>query len=69
MLRNSRRNPMISAHSMMKGNFDFNKAPLAPPGTKVIVHEKINRRHTWVQHEVQVWYIVPAVKHYQFHKA
>ena len=40
MLRPSRRNPNISAHEMMEGNFYFNKKLLAPPGTKFIVHEK-----------------------------
>ena len=30
------------AHSKIEGKFDFNKTPLAPPGIKVIVNEKIN---------------------------
>ena len=39
MLRPSRCNPNISVHAMMEVNFDFNKIPLASPGTKVIVNE------------------------------
>ena len=38
MLRNSKHDPKISAHVIMEGNFDFNKNPLVPPGTKVIVN-------------------------------
>ena len=48
---------------MMEGNFDFNKTPLAPPGTKFIVHKKPNRSHTWGQHGIQGWYIGPLVEH------
>ena len=36
MLRVSRRHPQISAYTVLEGVFDFNKTPLAPPGTKVV---------------------------------
>ena len=39
MMMPSRRNPNISAHKIMAGNFDFNKTPLEQPDNKVIVHE------------------------------
>jgi hypothetical protein len=39
LLRNSRVNPKLSAYAYLFGNFNFNKTPLAPPGTKVIVHK------------------------------
>ena len=55
-------------HAMIEGNFDFNKNPLAPTGTKVILHEKPNRRRTWFQHGVQGWHIVPEVEHYRCYK-
>ena len=67
-LRHSIHNPNISDHAMMEGNFDFNKTPLAPPGTNVIVNEKPNRRRTWGQDRIQVWYIGPAVEHYYCYK-
>ena len=38
LLRKSRINPKLSAYSQMEGAFYFNKTPLAPVGTKVIVH-------------------------------
>jgi hypothetical protein len=40
LLRSSRVNPKLSAYAYLSGNFDFNKTPLAPPGTKVVVHLK-----------------------------
>ena len=42
----------VSAHAMMEGNFDFNKTPLEPPGTKVMVNEKPNKRSIWGQNGV-----------------
>eukprot|EP00978_Attheya_sp_CCMP212_P008992 scaffold21179_cov47-Attheya_sp.AAC.3 len=40
LLRGSRLNPKLSAYAQIHGAFDFNRTPLAPPGTKVLVHEK-----------------------------
>jgi hypothetical protein len=40
LLRQSRINPMVSAHAQLYGHYDFNQAPMAPPGTRVISHEK-----------------------------
>lgn len=40
LMRQSRLNPRLSAEAQLNGAFDFNKTPLAPPGTRVIVHEK-----------------------------
>ena len=68
MLRPSRLKPKISAHEMMEGNFEFNKTPLAPPGTKAIFNEKLNKRRTWGYHGVQGWCIEPAVDHCQCYK-
>ena len=36
LLRPSRINPRLSADAQLNGIFDFNRTPLAPPGTKVI---------------------------------
>ena len=36
LLRNSHRNPQLSAEAHLNGNFDYNTAPLAPPGTKIV---------------------------------
>jgi hypothetical protein len=47
MLRTSRINPKLSAATHIFGQYDFNRAPMAPPGTRIIAHETPNRRHTW----------------------
>ena len=39
MLRPCQQNPTMSAHTAIEGQFDFNKTPLEPPGTKVLVHK------------------------------
>ena len=52
LLRTSRVNPRLSSHAYLFGNFDFNKTPLAPPGTKVVVHEKPRQRASWDFHGV-----------------
>ena len=40
LLRQATANPNLSAYAYLFGNFDFNKTPLAPPGSKVIIHIK-----------------------------
>jgi hypothetical protein len=44
MLRTSRINPKLSAATYIFGQYDFNRAPMAPPGTIIIAHETPNRR-------------------------
>jgi hypothetical protein len=38
MLRSSRINPKLSAYTQISGVFDYNRTPLAPIGTKIVVH-------------------------------
>ena len=40
MLRPSNINPMVSAHTMLKGHHDFNSHPIAPAGCKVVIHDR-----------------------------
>jgi hypothetical protein len=42
LLRQSRMNPRLSDEAQHNGAFDFNKSPMAPPGTRVVVHENRN---------------------------
>jgi hypothetical protein len=44
LMRPSRTNPRLSGEAQLNGAFDYNKTPLAPPGTKVLIHETPNRR-------------------------
>ena len=40
LLRSSRINPRLSAWVQVHGACDYNRMPMAPPGTRVLVHEK-----------------------------
>ena len=62
LLRASRQHPQLSAYTHVFGNFDFNKTPLAPPGTQVIVHNKPSTRRSWAPHGETGWYLGPALE-------
>ena len=64
LLRKSRLNPKLSTWAYLFGNFDFNKSPLLPLGTKIILHTKPGKRASWDFHGEQGYYIGPAIKHY-----
>jgi hypothetical protein len=65
MLRTSRINPKLLAATHIFGQYDFNRAPLAPPGTRIIAHKIPGRRRTWAPHGQDGWYIGPALEHYR----
>jgi hypothetical protein len=65
MLIISRINPKLSASTKIDGQYDFNRAPMAPPGTRIIAHETPSRRRTWGPHGQDGWYIGPALEHYR----
>ena len=44
LLRSDRPNPNLSAYAFLFGEFEFNKMPLALPGTKVLAHVKPSNR-------------------------
>ena len=50
LLCNSQVNPNLAAHAYIAGVHDFNKTPLAPPGTKGIVHSKPDKQASWAFH-------------------
>ena len=68
LLRASRINPNLSAYAALFGNFNYDRTPLAPPGSKVIAHEKPGQRRSWGAHGVDGWYIGPALNHYRCHR-
>ena len=68
LLRASRLNPKLSAYAQLEGTFDFTRTPLAPPGTRVIIHEKPTIRQTWAPHGTDGWYVGPALHHYQCYR-
>jgi hypothetical protein len=65
MLRTSRINPKLSAATHIFGQNDFNRVPMAPPGTRIIAHETPGRRRTLAPHGQDGWYIGPALEHYR----
>jgi hypothetical protein len=67
MLRSSRINPKLSAATHIFGQYDFNRAPMAPPGTRIIAHETPGKRKTWAPHGQDGWYIGPALEHYRWY--
>jgi hypothetical protein len=50
LLRTSRLHPQISAAAHFHGLVDYNKTAFAPPGCKIIAHEKPGKRRTWASH-------------------
>jgi hypothetical protein len=65
LLRASRVNPKLSAYAVLEGQFNFNKTPLAPVGTKALVFLDPNKRTTWESHAIDAWYTGPAKMHYR----
>jgi hypothetical protein len=53
---------------MLNGTFDYNRTSLAPPGTKILIHEKPNQRRSWDPHGVEGWYLGPATDHYRCYR-
>jgi hypothetical protein len=50
LLRSSRLHPQLSAAAHFHGLVDYNKTAFAPPGCKIISHEKPGKRRTWEPH-------------------
>jgi hypothetical protein len=48
-------------------NYDFRAHPIAPPGIKVISHNKPDNRGTWAEHGIEGYYIGPALLNYRCH--
>jgi hypothetical protein len=67
MIRRSRINPRLSAHTQIFGVFDYNRTPLAPIGTRTVVHEPTTQQGhtTFSDHGVIGWTIGPVLDHYQ----
>jgi hypothetical protein len=65
MLIISRLNPKLSAATRIFGQHDYNRASMAPPGTRIIAHETPGKRKTWAPHGQDGGYIGPALEHYR----
>jgi hypothetical protein len=65
LLRTSRLHPQLSAAAHFHGLVDYNKAALAPPGCKIIAHEKPGKRRTWTPHGQHGYSLGPTMHHYR----
>ena len=65
LLRSSRINPKLSAYAQIFGQFDYNKTPVVPPGTKVLAHLKPDARATWAYNGEEGWTVGPSLQHYR----
>ena len=66
LLRTSQIDPTKSAYHQLHGQrYDWNKHPLAPPGTRSIIYEDPNSRTSWGPRGTNAWYCSPALDHYQ----
>ena len=64
LLCNSRVNKALSVYAYLFGLYYFNKSPMAPPGTRVVVHGKPGNHTSWGHHGTPGWYIGPSFDHY-----
>ena len=59
-------NPTVSAYAGLHGDqHDFRAHPIAPAGTRILVHDKPSNRASWAPHGVPGFYLGPASKHYR----
>jgi hypothetical protein len=65
LLRTSRQHPQLSAAAHYRGLIDYNKTAFAPPGCKIIAHEKPANRRTWSPHGQHGYSFGPAMYHYR----
>jgi hypothetical protein len=64
--RTSRLHPQLSAAAHYHGLVDYNKTAFAPPGYKIIAHEKPGKRGTWAPHGHHGYSLGPAMHHYRY---
>jgi hypothetical protein len=65
LLRTSQLHPQLSAAAHFHGLVDYNKTAFAPPGCKIIAHEKPGTRRTWAPHGQHGYSLGPAMHHYR----
>jgi hypothetical protein len=54
----------MSAFVQLNGHFYFNRTPLPPPDTRVIVHEKPDQRVSWDHRGVDGYVLGPTLDNY-----
>ena len=69
MIRQSRTLTHLSVYTHIFGEFYFNRTPLAPHRTQVVIHNRPNDRASWIPHGEDGWYIGPSMECYRCHKS
>jgi hypothetical protein len=64
-MRTSRLHPQLSAAAHYHGLVDYNKTAFAPPGCKIIAHEKPGKQQTWDPHGQHGYSLGPTMHHYR----
>jgi hypothetical protein len=64
-LHTYRQHPQLSAAAHYHGMVDYNKTAFAPPGFKIIAHEKPAKWRTWAPHGKHGYSLGPAMHHYR----
>lgn len=62
LMRSSGITPHISAWHQLNGPYIFDRTPIAPPGMRVVVHEKPDKRPSWGYHGVDGFYVSPVLR-------
>ena len=60
-----RQNKALPAKTALYGELYFDAKPMAPPGTKAMIHENTGKRFLWAYHAIDAWYVGPAMLHYR----
>lgn len=62
-------NPTVSAYAgIHSGALDFTRHPIAPAGTRILIHDKPTVRSSWAPHGVPGYYLGPALQHYRSYR-
>ena len=64
LLRSAKHNLSLYVYASLLDNFDFNKTPMTPPGTKTVACDESNNRLSWAVYGTEAWYIFPSMEHY-----
>ena len=65
LLRGSAFTPNTSAWQAVRGAYDFDHTPIAPPGMRILCFEPPDKRTTWAPHGVKGYYVGPALQHHR----
>ena len=68
IVRPCRKNPRLSAWAATEGEFHFDRTPIAPPGTAMLMYECPGNRKSWGHNARKAWYLGPCFNHYRTFK-